>query len=139
MIGLFERGSSGAVLVNEPGALTWGELITDDAQASAEFYRDAFGWELSEPVGPLNRREWRVDGRPIAGLLPRPPAMPPAMPVYWDTYFGAADPAAAIKLAQTLGGTVLMGLADTEIGRIGVLADPTGAAFSVLAPSHQAA
>jgi hypothetical protein len=25
---------------------------TDEAQASAEFYRDAFGWELSEPAGP---------------------------------------------------------------------------------------
>ncbi len=134
VIGLFERGSSGAALVNEPGALIWGELITDDVQASAEFYRGAFGWDLSDPPGPLARREWLVDGRPIAGLLPRPAAMPVEMPVYWDTYFGTADPDAAIRLAPTLGGTVLMGPADVEIGRIGVFADPTGAAFSVLAP-----
>jgi predicted enzyme related to lactoylglutathione lyase len=60
--------------------------------------------------------------------------MPAEMPVYWDTYFGTADPDAAIKLAATLGATVLMGPADVEIGRIGVFADPTGAAFSVLAP-----
>ena len=44
VIGLFAPGSSGAALVNEPGALIWGELITDDVQASAEFYRGAFGW-----------------------------------------------------------------------------------------------
>jgi predicted enzyme related to lactoylglutathione lyase len=134
VIGLFARGSSGAALVNEPGALIWGELITDDVQASAEFYRGAFGWDLSEPSGPLNRREWLVDGRPIAGLLPRPAAMPAEMPVYWDTYFGTADPDAAIKLAATLGATLLMGPADVEIGRIGVFADPAGAVFSVLAP-----
>jgi predicted enzyme related to lactoylglutathione lyase len=134
VIGLFARGSSGATLVNEPGALIWGELITDDGQASAEFYRDAFGWDLSEPSGPLNRREWLLDGRPIAGLLPRPAAMPAEMPVYWDTYFGTADPDAATKLAATLGATVLMGPTDVEIGRISVFADPTGAAFSVLAP-----
>jgi predicted enzyme related to lactoylglutathione lyase len=134
VIGLFARGSSGATLVNEPGALIWSELITDDVQASAEFYRRAFGWDLSEPAGPLNRREWLVDGRSVAGLLPRPAAMPAEMPVYWDTYFGTADPDAAVGLAVTLGATVLMGPADVEIGRIGVLADPTGAAFSVLAP-----
>jgi predicted enzyme related to lactoylglutathione lyase len=135
VIGLFARGSSAATLVNEPGALIWGELITDDVQASAEFYRGAFGWDLSEPSGPLNRREWLVDGRPIAGLLPRPAAMPAEMPVYWDTYFGTADPDAATQLAATLGATVLMGPADVEIGRIAVFADPTGAIFSVLAPA----
>jgi predicted enzyme related to lactoylglutathione lyase len=134
VIGLFARGSSGAALVNEPGALIWAELITDDVQASAEFYGDAFGWDLSEPAGPLHRREWLVDGRPISGLLPRPAAMPAEILVYWDAYFGTADPDAAIRLAATLGATVLMGPADVEIGRIGVFADPTGAAFSVLAP-----
>jgi predicted enzyme related to lactoylglutathione lyase len=104
-------------------------------QASAEFYRDAFCWDLSEPSGPLRRREWLVDDRPIAGLLPRPAAMPAEVPVYWDTYLGTADPDAAIRLAATLGATVLMGPADVEIGRIGVFADPTGAVFSVLAPA----
>jgi predicted enzyme related to lactoylglutathione lyase len=60
--------------------------------------------------------------------------MPAEIAVYWDTYFGTADPDAAIRLATTLGATVLMGPAEVEIGRIGVVADPTGAAFSVLAP-----
>ena len=105
-------------------------------QASAEFYRGAFGWDLSEPSGPLNRREWLVDGRPIAGLLPRPAAMPAETPVYWDTYFGTADPDAAITLAATLGATVLMGPVDVEIGRIGVFADPTGAVVQRARASH---
>ena len=61
--------------------------------------------------------------------------MPAEVPVYWDTYLGTADPDAAIRLAATLGATVLMGPADVEIGRIGVFADPTGAVFSVLAPA----
>jgi predicted enzyme related to lactoylglutathione lyase len=137
VVGLFARGSSSALLSNQPGALIWGELISDDVRASAEFYRDAFGWNLSKPVGPLNRREWLVDGRPIAGLLPRPAAMPAEMPVYWDTYFGTVDADSAIRLAASLGATVLMGPADVEIGRIGVFADPAGAVFSVLAPRRQ--
>jgi hypothetical protein len=61
--------------------------------------------------------------------------MPAEMPVYWDTYFGTADPDASTTLAAALGATVLMGPTDVEIGRIAVFADPTGAAFSVLAPA----
>jgi predicted enzyme related to lactoylglutathione lyase len=62
VIGLFEPGASCAALVNEPGALTGGELITDDAQASAELAgRVRLGVERT--CRPLNRRERRVDGR----------------------------------------------------------------------------
>ena len=134
VLGLFELGSARPSVVGEPGALIWGELITDDVEASAAFYRAVFGWELSSPEGPLNRREWLVGGQRIAGLLPRPPAMPPEVPVYWDTWFGSADPDGAARLAPDLGGTLLMGPVDTEHGRLVVLTDPSGAVFSVFAP-----
>ena len=101
VLGLFELGSAQPSVVSEPGALIWGELITDDVEASAAFYRAAFGWELSSPEGPLSRREWLVGGQRIGGLLPRPPAMPPEVPVYWDTWFASADPDRAARLAPT--------------------------------------
>ena len=75
VLGLFELGSAQPSVVREPGALIWGELITDDVEASAAFYRAVFGWQLSSPEGPLNRRVWLVGGQRIAGLLPRPEAM----------------------------------------------------------------
>jgi predicted enzyme related to lactoylglutathione lyase len=138
VLGLFELASAQPSVVREPGALIWGELITDDVEASAAFYRAVFGWELSSPEGPLNRREWLVGGERIAGLLPRPPAMPPEVPVYWDTWLGSADPDGAARLAPDLGGTLLMGPVDTEHGRLGVLTDPSGAVFSVFAPANAA-
>jgi predicted enzyme related to lactoylglutathione lyase len=138
VLGLFELRSAQPSVVSEPGALIWGELITDDVEASAAFYRAVFGWELSSPEGPLNRRGWLVAGQRIAGLLPRPAAMPPEVPVYWDTWFGSANPDGAARAAPDLGGTLLMGPVDTEHGRLGVLTDPSGAVFSVFAPANAA-
>ncbi len=43
-IGAWEKiNFAGAGIVNEPGALTWNELITRDVEGSKAFYRAAFG------------------------------------------------------------------------------------------------
>jgi predicted enzyme related to lactoylglutathione lyase len=135
ILGLLELGSARPRAACESVVPVWGELITDDVEASAAFYGAVFGWELGGPEGSLNRREWLVGGQPIAGLLPRPPAMPPDMPVYWDTWFGAGDADAVAGLAPGLGGALLMGPVDIERGRLAVLTDPSGAVFSVLTPT----
>ena len=137
VLGLFELGSARPPVVGESAVPVWGELITDDVEASAAFYGAVFGWELGAPEEPLNRREWLVGGQPIAGLLPRPPAMPPEVPVYWDTWFGAGDADAVAGLARGLGGALLMGPVDIERGRLAVLTDPSGAVFSVLTPTKE--
>ncbi|MFC8247755.1 VOC family protein [Streptomyces chartreusis] len=135
--GLWEAGEHhGFGVAGESGAFHGGELITDDVGASAAFYGQAFGWALGEPYGPLNRRDWHLGGRRISVLLPRPPAMPTEMPPYWDAYFTVADAAQTAEAAVRVGATVLMPATMTEHGVIAVLSDPTGAVFTVLAPTH---
>ncbi|MCI3278633.1 VOC family protein [Streptomyces cylindrosporus] len=135
--GLWEAGEHrGFGVAGEPGAFHGGELITDDVEASAAFYGPVFGWTLGEPYGPLNRRDLQLGGRSISVLLPRPPAMPAEMPPYWDAYFTVADAARTADAAVRLGATVLMPATATEHGAIAVLADPTGAVFTALAPTH---
>jgi predicted enzyme related to lactoylglutathione lyase len=114
------------------GTLAWGELITDDVDTSAAFYRAAFGWALTEPSGPLGRREWQSHGRSFAGLLPRPPAMPAETPAYWDVYFAVDDIKAAATAATAHGGTRLMPPTPIEIGTITVFLDPAGAIFTLV-------
>jgi len=134
-------GFKGASALNEPGALAWSELITDDVNASSSFYREVLGWTLAEPSpeDPLQRREWQVGGRSIAGLLPRPPAMPKEIPPYWDVIFAVADPAATVEASVNLGATNLMPPTDIPHGRIAVFADPAGVVFSVIGPKTAAA
>jgi uncharacterized protein len=131
----------GAAAANEPGALAWTELITDDVKASSDFYGAVLGWMLSapDPADPLQRREWQARGRSVAGLLPRPPAMPKAIPPYWDVIFAVADPAATVETAVRLGAKNLMPPTDIPHGRIAVFADPAGVVFSVIAPRSDAA
>jgi uncharacterized protein len=131
----------GAAAANEPGALVWSELITDDVEASLAFYEAVFDWTLTAPsrADPLQRREWQVRGRSVAGLLPRPPAMPREIPPYWDVIFAVTDPAATVETAVRLGGTNLMPPTDIPHGRIAVFADPAGVVFSVIAPKFAAA
>jgi uncharacterized protein len=125
----------GAGVVREPGAYAWSELITDDVQAAAAFYGAVFDWKLTTPAAadPLQRREWQIGARSVAGLLPRPPAMPKEIPPYWDVYFGVADTATAAATITRLGGTMLMPPTDIGHGHIAVFTDPAGAVFTVMA------
>jgi predicted enzyme related to lactoylglutathione lyase len=130
---------SDSVAAKEPNTYVWGELITDDVEASASFYRKVFGWDLAavSPDDPSGRRDWILRERAIGALFPRPATMPAEVPPYWDVYFEVVDPAATADKAAGLGATVLLPPTDTVHGRIAVFADPVGAVFSVIAPkSH---
>ncbi|MEA2655717.1 MAG: uncharacterized protein QOI23_1082, partial [Chloroflexota bacterium] len=134
---VWEAGDhKGAGLIAEQGAFAWSELITDDAGMSAAFYGAVFGWTLTAPAADDRSRrcEWQWRGRSIAGLLPRPPAMPKEIRPYWDVFFGVSDPAAAVESVTRLGGKNLMPPIDTAHGRIAVFMDPAGVVFSVIAP-----
>lgn len=141
-LGVFQVGASKADgVTHEPGTYEWSELITDDVDAIAAFYGAVFGWTLTTPAAsdPLERREWQLRGHSVAGLLPRPPAMPKEIPPYWDVYFAVTDPAEAVQSVKRLGGTNLMPPTDIPHGRIAVFADPGGAVFSVIAPKARPA
>jgi predicted enzyme related to lactoylglutathione lyase len=139
-LAVWEAGDlKGAGLIAEPGTFAWSELITDDTELSAAFYGAAFGWTLTAPATSdrSQRREWQSRGRSIAGLLPRPPAMPKEIPPYWDVFFGVSDPAATVESVARLGGKNLMPPIDTVHGRIAVFMDPAGVVFSVIAQNTQ--
>jgi predicted enzyme related to lactoylglutathione lyase len=135
--GLHASGAKQHGRSSSPGAFAWGELITDDIDASAAFYSAAFGWQLTDPKGPLGRREWRLNGRAVSGLLPRPPAMPAETPTYWDVYFAVPDIEAAVTTAVERNATPLLAPIPIEIGTIAVLLDPAGAIFTLIQASSE--
>jgi predicted enzyme related to lactoylglutathione lyase len=123
----------GAGIINEPGTLTWNELVTTDTDEAQRFYEKVFGWGAAthgEGVGAYT--EFQVSGRSIAGMMLKPPEMPDTPP-YWGVYFAVADTDDSAKRIGELGGTVVMPPRDIEPGRFAIAADPTGAVFSVIA------
>lgn len=123
------RGHVGAGLVNEPGALCWTELITGDRERAAAFYAAVIGWSSkTNQMGPMTYTEFKSGERTIAGMLEMAGVMP-----HWNVYFAVADADATIAEATGLGASVLQPAMDLpDVGRFAALADPQGAAFSVV-------
>ncbi len=118
----------------EPGVPSWIDLGTPDLEKAAAFYSALFGWEC--PEGPEEAGGYRVchiGGKPVAGLGP---AMNPGPPM-WSSYVNveSADDVAAAVTAN--GGQVFVPPMDVmTAGRMGVFADPVGAAFGVWQPGE---
>ncbi|MFN2484556.1 MAG: VOC family protein [Candidatus Limnocylindria bacterium] len=137
IVGIWQAGKHhGAELVSEAGALGWTELTTRDTDAAKDFYGAVFGWEAAAWEGSeLLYTIWKVDGHGVCGMIEMDENWPQEMPSHWMTYFIVDDADDAAATAQELGGTVSVLPFDAAgVGRITVLNDPHGTAFSVLRP-----
>ncbi len=115
------------------GVFVWDELGTTDVDDAERFYGEVFGWTTSD-MGP-DYGGYRIFNRGqtgVAGLTALPDA---AAQPHWQPYVAVADPDATAAKASELGGAALMQPTNVpEVGRIGVLRDPQGAAFGIIKP-----
>lgn len=140
-IGIWQAGEhTGAELVNEPGTMGWNELATPDTEAAKAFYAAVFGVE-PVPFGPGGGRDytvWNVDGQAVGGLIQMDEKWPEGVQPHWMTYFYVEDADASAAQVEQLGGVVHVEPFDIPgVGRIAVVTDPQGAAFSIMAPAVQ--
>jgi hypothetical protein len=133
-VALWQAGQHiGATLVNEPGTVTWNELITDNP-AAVSFYEQVLGVTTTTmDMGEGKYTMFQVGGKEVGGSMPPPMA---GVPNHWQVYFAVADADATAAKIKQLGGSIVAEPFDTPIGRMAVAADPQGAAFSLFqAPS----
>ena len=129
----------GAQRVNEPGAYAMSFLRTPDSEVAKAFYGAVLGW-TTEAFGPMLL--WRLRG--YVGGVPEQPVSREVVAVmahagdgetaHWRVDFWTADADAAAARATELGGSVVAGPEDAGPFREAVLADPSGASFSVSQP-----
>jgi uncharacterized protein len=114
-----------------PGVPCWVDTGQPDPEAAVAFYGDLLGWEFEDrtPAGsPQRFFAAQLRGREVAGIGSLPDGAPPT-PV-WNTYVGVQDADAAAAKVQDAGGSVLTEPFDVaDAGRMGAVADPSGAAF----------
>ena len=121
----------GAELVNEHGALCWNEVVTADVSAASAFYKELFGWGTQAmDMGPMGTYTVFTLGEDGIGGSPGMPVE--GVPPHWSTVFAVDDCDAAVATATESGGTAIMEPFDTPIGRMAVVADPTGAMFQLI-------
>ena len=129
------RAHQGFGRMNEHGAVTWMELVTDDVPKATAFYRALLGVETQTMPMPEAGFDYTVmgpTGNEGTGVMPKMPQMG-EMPNVWAVYFEVDDADAAAARARALGGEVVQEPMDTPpAGRIAMIRDPQGAVFGVI-------
>jgi predicted enzyme related to lactoylglutathione lyase len=124
----------GAALANCPGAFFWNELLTKDVEGSKTFYTGMFDWTSDTmDMGPMQYTSFKRGDRGMAGMLEINPEWGD-VPPHWNVYLTVEDCDASLEKAVSLGGKVIEPARDIpEVGRFGMVADPQGATFALIA------
>jgi predicted enzyme related to lactoylglutathione lyase len=123
-----------------PGSFAWVELATTGQDQARHFYASLFGWSpVDSPMGPGEvYLLFENGGRFTAGALQIKPEEAAILP-HWHIYVGVESADVAAARARELGGKIIEGPFDVSTyGRMAVIADPTGAVFSVWQPQMHA-
>jgi predicted enzyme related to lactoylglutathione lyase len=116
-----------------PGVPCWVDTSQPDPAAAVDFYGALFGWEFEDRMPADAAGHYFVAtlrGRDVAAVGSQPDESPPT-PV-WNTYVWVESADDIAATAKDAGGTVLVEPFDIlDAGRMAVLADPSGAVFSV--------
>jgi predicted enzyme related to lactoylglutathione lyase len=115
------------------------ELSTDDPNAAKNFYKQLFGWKLTDnqmPNGVYTTFDTRAGG-PGGGITAK---MNPGQPTAWLPYVGVKSVKKSMEKAKALGATPIVEyMAIPGYGVMGVFVDPTGASFAVWEAEPRAA
>jgi predicted enzyme related to lactoylglutathione lyase len=116
-----------------PGTFCWVELATSDLDAGRKFYEAIFGWrsEVRSFEGFGDYASFAVaDGRGAAGgYTQQEGERSMGVPPHWNLYIFSDEVDKDAAKAAELGGQVTVPPTDLQMGRMAVIADPTGARF----------
>jgi predicted enzyme related to lactoylglutathione lyase len=116
-----------------PGTPSWVDHAAKDLAGSNSFYGSLFGWEADDQGEDMGHYTlMRKGGKTVAGNMR---AMMEGQPSAWTTYVSVEDADATVDRAKKAGAAVFVEPMDvTDIGRMAVFADPTGAAIGIWQP-----
>lgn len=130
LVGLWQANShTGAEVVNEPGALIWNELVTDDVTAAASFFSDLVGWttaEIETSTGPYTL--FSIDGESAGGISQK---LYDHIQTHWETYFNVSSIDDMLGIVGETDG-LIDEPTDIGFGRVAAVRDPQGAVFHVM-------
>ncbi len=132
---VWQAGSmEGSELAGVPGAMSWIELMTRDAETSKIFYQHALGWACRDVTYDGGTYTiWHTERQDVGGMMSMSgETWPPEVPSHWMIYFEVEDTDATAARVQELGGKISVPPSDTPAGRFAVLTDPQGATFSII-------
>jgi predicted enzyme related to lactoylglutathione lyase len=124
-----------------PGRWVWGDLVTSDVAAAAEFYGKVFGWTYETYGGEDDRDTYTLvlaAGLPIGGMVFDQRAMKGDVPsARWIGLVSVPDVKAAAAAVSANGGKVVVAPKMLgERGETAVFQDPEGVPFGAVRSKH---
>ncbi|MCU0364393.1 MAG: VOC family protein [Ignavibacteriaceae bacterium] len=128
----FVKSSSGDPADQDPvyNQWFWTELWTNDVQNSVKFYTELFGYN-QRTFNTRAENQYHVlekENRPRAGVIKIP--FENVNP-HWMPYIAVKDPSEIVKKVKQLGGTVYLGTEGIAGNNAAIIADPSGAVFTI--------
>lgn len=128
----FVKSSSGDPKDDEPiyNEWLWSELWTKDVENSTSFYTELFEYDLKKYSTSAESFYYvfQKENKPRAGMVKIP--FDNVKP-HWMPYIAVKDPSKIVKKVEQLGGTVYLGTEGIIGNNAAILADPSGAVFTV--------
>jgi predicted enzyme related to lactoylglutathione lyase len=127
----------------EPGTPSWTDLMTSDPAAAKTFYTSLFGWTYEDMPSDIPDNPYTMvskNGKAVAGMGRQlDDEIAQGVPPHWTTYVTVNDVEASASTAEQRGGSIVLDPMDVmDVGRMAVLADPTGALFCLWQPKVHA-
>lgn len=140
-IGFWQPAHHWVFHTTDPGSLAWAVLNTRDGKRADEFFAYLFGYRRKQiGDGYDDYTAWSLGERTILGRLQMDEQWSDDTSPHWMLYF-AVDPVTgtdgAVNRVVELGGQVDLYPFDTSLGRIAMVQDPSGAAFSLIDPTYR--
>jgi predicted enzyme related to lactoylglutathione lyase len=128
---IFQPGDHrGTGIGDESGTFSWADLSTPDPDRATAFYKELFGWTIGPaPNYPSSYPVIQQGANPVGGMQ-RNSTSPP----HWLLFFLCDDVDAAAAKTIESGGAVHLAPMTMGGARFAALADPQGAAFSIIKP-----
>jgi len=141
VFGLWQsRTHTGAGLANEPDTLCWNENMSRDFEGNKAFYRAVFGYDYDDmSTAGFTYAAVKVGGAEVGGIGELGPEVPAGIPAHWSVYFAVADTDATTAAVARLGGSVVRPAWESPWGKMAVVSDDQGAAFSLIGIAAAAA
>ena len=117
----------------------WHELVTPDQKKSGTFFSQLFGWTRKEvDAGKFGIYTlFQKDGQDVAGMM-NPTPETPVNESFWHSYIAVENVDDCAKRAPSLGGRVVVPPHEVpDVGRVCIVADPTGAIAHLMQPIKQ--
>ncbi|MGH3800225.1 MAG: VOC family protein [Pseudonocardiaceae bacterium] len=140
VIGFWQSARPWVFHTTDTGALFWAELNTRDGKQADEFFANLFGYRQQQ-VGDgidVDYTTWSRGEQMLLGRIQMGENWSGDIAAHWMLHF-VVDPQtgtdAAVNRVLELGGRVNIYPYDSELGRIALVADPSGAAFALIDPT----